>query len=244
MTLARAWLVLALSLVTLGLAHLGPVLAGEVSAADRSAAKQALISVLRSYQPGAAITDALKATVDDAAQALEATQDGPVNLSANPDVNGIWVTLFSSQGILGTVDVSFMTRTLPGGGTSGGKANIQSVSQELQPDQRFYRNMMVMTAGEKETPILYVATADLGIAADKADDLEVLFHTIAFVPGGAGVTLADVRDALSLGSETPLSINIPLSPQRKPSRSTVTYLDNDLRINRGKTYIAIMQKVQ
>lgn len=216
-------------------------------AADDSAvatAKQNLLSVLEGYKSGAPISDALKAAVDAAAEDLENTQSSGVNLNSNPDVKGIWVTLFSSQGILGTVDVSFMTRALPGGGKSGGTASIKSVSQELRPDSRFYRNMMVMTAGKDETPILYVATADLGIAADKSDDLEVLFHTIAFVPGGMDVSMPDVRAALALSEDTPLSIDIPLSLQRKASRSTVTYLDDNLRINRGKNYVAVMQKVQ
>lgn len=208
------------------------------------AAKQNLLNVLAQYKAGDPISARLKTSVDAAAKKLEATQPGLVDLNATKDVDGIWVNLFSTQGILGTVDVAFMTRTLPSGGKSGGSAKIASITQELRPGSRFYRNMMVMTAGEQETPILYVATADLGIAKDKTNDLEVLFHTIAFVPGGADVTLRDVRSALSLPADTPLSIDIPLTPNRKASRSTVTYLDDDLRINRGKNYVAILQKVQ
>ncbi|MEM7569981.1 MAG: PAP/fibrillin family protein [Pseudomonadota bacterium] len=226
------------------IASLQSAMADEASIPPQAqVAKDMLLTVLAQYQPGAPITGALKTSVDAAAKRLEATNTAPVNLNENEDVRGLWVNLFSSQGIMGDVDVAFMTRTLPGGGKPGGKAIIQSISQELVPEQRFYRNMMVMTAGEKKVPILYIATADLGIASDRSNDLEVLFHTIVFAPGGKGISNKDVRGALALDDTTPLSIDIPITDKRKASRSTVTYLDHDLRINRGKDYIAILRKV-
>lgn len=93
---------------------------GEVDAAQQ--AKSALLEVLAGYEPGAQISEALKVRVSDAAAALEQAAGGPPDLLANIEqVSGQWVNLFSSQGVVGEIDVSFMTRALPGGGHAGAR---------------------------------------------------------------------------------------------------------------------------
>ncbi len=215
-----------------------------LSASSMSTEKAALMKALESYTPGDPVGDELLERIDAAALALEKTV-APPDLSADPAaVDGLWVNLFSSQGVVGEIDLSFMTRALPGGGKKGGKARSLAVLQELHPDQRFYRNAMTMTAGEEETPVLYLATADLGISKTASNVLEVQFHTITFAPGRADVSLEALRQALDVSQDAPLTIRLPTNTGRPPSTSTVTYLDEDLRINRGKDYIAILRKVQ
>lgn len=216
-----------------------------VSIADESVqeAKARLLEVIGNYTPGGPVTEELTAAISAAVEELERAAGTP-NLIESPEMAaGHWRSLFSSQGIVGEIDVSFMTRALPGGGKKGGVAVSHEVLQELRPEEGFYRNMMVMTAGEDNVPLLHVATAKLGVAPDKPNDLTVQFRRIDFVPGRADVTLAQLRAALQLADDTPLTIELPLE-QSRTSRSTVTYLDDNLRINRGKTYIAILQKVQ
>ncbi|MEM9531090.1 MAG: PAP/fibrillin family protein [Pseudomonadota bacterium] len=203
-----------------------------------------LESALAAYTPGSAISDEVRDRIDAAAAALEATASVP-DLIANPDLaRGIWVNRFSSQGVVGEIDLQFMTRAMPGGGQPGRKAQSLTVIQELNPDQRFYRNMMTMTAGEDDIPFLYVATADLGVSEAEPNVLEVAFHTIAFVPGRADVTHDQLRSVLGVGENAPLSIVIPLDPARPPATSTVTYLDDRFRINRGKDYVAVLERVR
>ncbi|MEM8981503.1 MAG: PAP/fibrillin family protein [Pseudomonadota bacterium] len=233
-----SWKQLAIIVICAG-AHAATALAD-----NHADAKVDLLTALQAYEPGAPVTDSVLAAIDTAAAALEAAAEPP-DLAANPAAaKGIWINRFSSQGIVGEIDLMFMTRALPGGGKPGRKANSLTVVQELDPEKRFYRNLMTMTAGEPAIPLLYIATADLGVAATAPNVLEVAFHTIAFVPARADVTLADVRAALGVAAEAPLSIDVPQDPERPPSTSTVTYLDDDLRINRGKDYIAILQRVR
>ena len=104
--------------------------------------------------------------------------------------------------------------------------------------------MMVMSAGEDQTPLLHLATAELGIAEDQPNVLLVRFKRIEFVPASAEVDLPKLRSVLGLPADAHLAIDIPYDEKRPPSRSTVTYLDEDLRINRGKNYIAVLRKVQ
>ncbi|MEM1263075.1 MAG: PAP/fibrillin family protein [Pseudomonadota bacterium] len=230
------------ALVTMVIVGCG--LSSLVVADERLVAKSSLLDVLDAYEPGAPVTEAVLGAIDAAAAALEATAALP-DLAANPGAaKGIWINRFSSQGVVGEIDLMFMTRALPGGGKPGRKATSLTVLQELDPEKRFYRNMMTMTAGDPDVPFLYIATADLGVAKQAPNVLEVAFHTIAFVPTRADVTPNDVRSALGVADNAPLSINVPQDPSRPPSTSTVTYLDDDLRINRGKDYIAILQRVQ
>lgn len=216
---------------------------GEVDAVQ--GAKSALLEVLADYVPGSPIGEDLKERVNEAAAALEQAAAGPPDLLANMErVSGQWVNLFSSQGVVGEIDVSFMTRALPGGGHAGGKALSKVVLQELRPAENFYRNMMVMTAGEDDIPLLHVATAMMDIDREAPNFLQVRFKRIEFLPGRADVTLEQLRGSLGLPETTPLAVNVPVDPSKPAATSEVTYLDDDLRINRGKTYIAILQKVR
>ena len=208
-------------------------------------AKADLLATLADYAPATAPDPALTRRIDQAAAALEQAAGGPPDLRATPGpAGGLWLTLFSSQGIFGDIDLAFMTRALLGGGEEGGTARIEQVLQELRPADRFYRNTMVMSVGPDDVAALYFATADLGISATQPNDLEVSFRRIEFVPGRADVSTADLRMALRLPPTAPLAIDIPISPDMPASVSTVTYLDDDLRINRGKDYIAVMQKLR
>lgn len=206
--------------------------------------REALMQALEGYTPGAPVTEAITAPIDAAARALEASAPSP-DLAADPTAaDGFWVSLFSSQGIVGEVPVAFMTRALPGGGVEAGAATVTAVFQELRVAERFYRNTMLMTAGPDATPILYVADADVTVDAAAPQDLQVRFVRITFAPARAGDTLAEVRAALGLPDGAPLAAEIALTPERPASTSTVTYLDDDLRVNRGRGYVAVLRRVQ
>jgi hypothetical protein len=220
----------------------GSVTASETPA--RVQARAALLRALDDYRPGAAPDAAMVARIDAAAAALERTAAAPDLRDAAGLATGTWLTRFSSQGVFGDIDVAFMTRALPGGGAAGGKAHVEQVLQELDPAKRFYRNTMVLTVGADALPVLYFATADLGVSQAQPNDLEVSFKRIEFVAGRAGISQDALRRALGLADPTPLAIDVPAMPGRGPSVSTVTYLDGQLRINRGKDYIAVLEKVR
>lgn len=207
-------------------------------------ARAALLAALTEYEPGSTPTADITARIDAAAAALERTGPAPDLNARSEQLRGQWLTRFSSQGVFGDVDVSFMTRTLPGGGASGGKAHVEQVLQELQPAKGQYRNTLVLRVGPDNLPALYFATAELGISNARSNDLEVSFRRIEFVPARVDVTPAALRAALGLGAEVPLAIDLPAMPNRPPSLSTVTYLDDGLRINRGKDYIAVLEKLR
>jgi hypothetical protein len=210
----------------------------------KSEARAQLLQALEAYQPGSAPDADVTRSIDAAAAKLEQLV-GPPDLQADASAAaGQWLTLFSSQGIFGEIDLSFMTRAMPGGGAEGGTARIEQVVQELRPAQGFYRNMMVMQVGSQAVPALYIATADLSISATQSNLLEVRFRRIEFVPGSAAVSPAQLRSALKLAEGTPLALEIPLMQGAPASDSTVTYLDGNLRINRGKDYFAVMRRLQ
>jgi hypothetical protein len=221
---------------------LGGVASAETPA--RTEARAALLDALANYRPGAAPDAALVARIDSAAAALERTAATPDLRDAADLATGTWLTRFSSQGVFGEIDVAFMTRALPGGGAAGGKARVEQVLQELDPAKRFYRNTMVLNVGAEALPVLYFATADLGVSPTRPNDLEVSFKRIEFVAGRAGISQDALRRALGLADTTPLAIDVPAIPGRGPSVSSVTYLDEQLRINRGKDYIAVLEKVR
>ncbi len=208
-------------------------------------AKAALFEAIAAYAPGAPVTEEITASIDAAATVLEQAAGKPPQLSEMTDIlNGQWASLFSSQGIVGEIDMAFMTRAHPGGGVSGGTATSHMVLQELNPEMGFYRNLMVMSAGENDTALLHLATADLEFSKDHANVLLVRFKRIEFVPASAEVTLPELREVLGLPADAHLAIDIPYDAERPASTSTVTYLDEDLRVNRGRNYIAILRKVQ
>lgn len=207
-------------------------------------AKAALLAVIAQIQPGTPPDAATIAAVDRAATRLEATRSPP-DLAADPaQLDGVWTNLFSSQGIVGEIDVAFMTRSLPGGGQPGGKARVLNVLQELRVDERFYRNMMFLEAGPTQTPIFYSATADVTVAADRPADLAVRFKRFVFAPARADVDNDAVRRALALPAGAPLALEIPADKLPPASASTVSFVDGDIRINRGKDYVAVLRRVQ
>lgn len=210
----------------------------------QDAEREGLLEVLAEYEPGSAISEDMLARVDAAASALEKVA-GPVDLTANGELaDGLWVTRFSSQGLVGEMPVSFMTRTLPGGGAEGGTARVEGVWQELRLEDGFYRNTMLLSAGPQEVAVFYIATAKLAVSPEAPEDLQVAFREILFAPGHQSVSPPDVRAALALGDQVPLAITIPEEAAPPPSASKVTYLDGGLRINRGTNYIAVMEKVR
>ena len=222
-----------------------PVKTAAAGDADVEAARVALFEVLADYDPGSVINEALRERLDDAATRLEQAAGRVPDLKAETQqVTGQWQNLFSSQGIVGEIDLSFMTRALPGGGRQGGMARSLNVTQELRPADHFYRNMMVMSVGEEQLPMLYIATAGLDISPDAPNLLEVRFKRIEFLPARADVTLAQLREALLLPPDSPLAIDVPVDRSRPGATSAVVYLDNDIRINRGKDYFAILRKIR
>ncbi|WP_416908593.1 MAG: PAP/fibrillin family protein [Polymorphobacter sp.] len=200
-----------------------------------------LLIILSGIDPTRPLADDVKARIEAAIAATEASAPAP-DFGATPAAaDGVWTTLYSSQGIFGDVPVSFMTRAMPGGGADGGTARVRQVWQEIDMGRGFYRNSMLLEAGPAATPIHYLATADVAPAPERPNGFGVAFRQMVFAPGAPGVDNAQVRAALALSAETPLSITVP-SPQ--PAPATVTYLDDDLRINRGKDYVAAMQRVR
>ncbi len=207
-------------------------------------ARAQLLTVLAAEPPAAVPDAATTARISAAADELERLAGTPDLRAQGARLDGVWLTRFSSQGVFGEIDVAFMTRALPGGGAPGGKARVLQVLQELQPSKGFYRNTLVLEVGAERVPVLYFATAELSISAQRPNDLEVSFRRIEFVPGRADVSIEQVRSALALAPATPLAIDVPAHPARPASVSTVTYLDESLRINRGKDYVAVLEKLR
>lgn len=197
-------------------------------AADVDDAKAALIKVLSEYTLGDPITKDITASIDAAAIALEqAAGDTPKLTEMTKILTGQWESVFSSQAA-----------------HPGSKTTAHIVLQELNPEKDFYRDMTVMSAGENKTPLLHIATADLGLAKDLPNVLEVRFHRVEFVPARADVSMKHLRTVLGLPEDARLSVDISDDSNRPVSRLTVTFVDEDLRINRGNDYIAVFRKIQ
>jgi hypothetical protein len=210
---------------------------------DTDAAKAALLQALASYAPGDPPSEAMTREIDIAAARLEALA-GPPDLQADASLaDGLWLTLFSSQGVFGEVDLSFMTRALPGGGVNAGSGRIVQVLQELRPAIGMYRNTAFLEVGEDKLPAVHFATAELGISAERSNDITVRFRRIEFAPTSATVSPDALRAALGLPADAPLVHKIPVMEDVPPSTSTVTFLDEELRINRGKDYIAVLRRL-
>jgi hypothetical protein len=203
--------------------------------------KAALLAVLAGVNPAAPVADDLKARIEAAVAAVEASAPVPDFGVTPAAADGVWTTLYSSQGIFGAVPVSFMTRAMPGGGADGGTAEVVQVWQEIDMGRGFYRNSMALRAGPGKVPILYLATADVAPTKDRPNGFDVAFREMVFAPGVPEVSNADVRAALALGTEVPLAIRVP-APVAAPA--TVTFLDEDLRINRGANYVAVLRRVR
>ena len=201
------------------------------------------MQALAAYQPGEPPTEEITAKIDAAAARLEALA-GPPDLQADASLaDGLWLTLVSSQGVFGDVDLAFMTRALPGGGVEAGSGRIVQVLQELRPSLGMYRNTAFLEVGDDALPAVHFATADLGVSSAQANVITVRFRRIEFAPTSAVVSPDALRAALGLPDDAPLVHEIPVMDGVPPSTSTVTYLDEELRINRGKDYIAVLRRL-
>ena len=78
-------------------------------AASVDDARAALLDAIAAYTPGAPVTDEITASIDAAAKALEEAAGQPPKLAEMKDIlTGQWASLFSSQGIVGEIDMAFM----------------------------------------------------------------------------------------------------------------------------------------
>jgi hypothetical protein len=217
-----------------------PVLA---DANEIDAARAELMGALAEYQPAEPPTEEIISRIDAAAARLEALA-GPPDLRAEASLaDGLWLTLFSSQGVFGEVDLAFMTRALPDGGVDAGSGRIVQVLQELRPSIGLYRNTAFLEVGDDALPAVHFATADLGVSAEQPNVITVRFRRIEFAPTSATISPDALRAALGLPAGAPLVHEIPVMDGVPPSTSTVTYLDKELRINRGKDYIAVLRRL-
>jgi hypothetical protein len=213
---------------------------GAAVAADStavSAAKRALVAAVASYTPGTAVTPALDAQVKALAASLESAAGAKPDLVSNPElVHGIWVCTFDSRDLLHVAGMKIMT----GGRYPDAKIPARATVQELAPSRGFYRNTVMLAAGADAIPVNYEATAELSIDSTARNVFRVKFTQLAFVPGDARYDAAAVRTALGLPADAPLVMQVPAGPA---SPSEVTYVDADLRINRGKDYISVLRRL-
>ena len=231
---ASPWHALALFLV------IGWTPAHSADEATPDALKAALLDVVAEYEPGTPVTPEMDAKVSEAARALEEAA-GAVDLKAQADVlDGLWLSLYDTRNLHYQVDLKFMS----GGIFPEKMVPVRMTTQELRPGEGFYRNTMIMEAGDESVPFHYIATADFGVNADEANVVDVSFETFEFVPSDARYSTEDLRAALGLTADTPLVLNMPAGIP--PANSTVTYMDDDLRVNRGTTtpYVAINKKLK
>lgn len=199
-------------------------------------AKLALLDVIGGYQPGTAVTAALDAAVKAAGLALE-TEFGPPDLIAYPElVDGIWLCLFDSRDLLHQANFAAMTA----GAMPAQMVPVLTTFQELHPAQNFYRNTMVMRAGSDGLLFNYISNAHFVVNADAPNVFQVSFTTTAMVPADARISPQALKAALNMSETMPLSFG---GPPRGPFPSIVTFCDDDLRINRGDTYISVLRRL-
>jgi hypothetical protein len=198
--------------------------------------KQALLDVIARYEPGTAVTPDLDEAVKAAALLLENQTPVP-DLVANPAlVDGVWLCVFDSRDLLYQANLAVMTA----GMLPAQMIPILTTFQELRPAFNFYRNTMVMRAGPEALLFNYISTAEFVVTPDAPNVFQVSFTTTSMVPADASISPDDLRDALGMAPNTLLSFG---GPPRGPFPSIVTYADNDLRINRGDTYISVLRRL-
>lgn len=208
--------------------------------ATLEALKAQLLDVVAEYEPGTPVTPEMDAKVSDAARSLEEAV-GTIDLNAQAKtLDGMWLSLYDTRNLQYQVDLKFMS----GGIFPEKMVPVRMTTQELRPEEGFYRNTMIMEAGDAKVSFHYIATAEFGVNADIANVVDVSFQTFEFVPSDAHYSTEDLRAALGLTQDTPLVLTMPAGIP--PANSTVTYLDNDLRINRGTTtpYVSVNRKLQ
>ena len=199
-------------------------------AADKAVvkAKAELFEALANYTLGDTITTEITESIDAAVVKLEQAAGEPPKLTDMTEIlTGQWASLFSSQ-----------TWGNHGGGDS--RLTTQMALQELNLEKSFYRNMKIMNAGE--IPLLHISTAELSLAKDVPNVFELWFNHVEFVPARADVDLKELRSVLGLSEDAKLAVYMPSDAQTK-SRSTVTFVDKDLRINRGKDSLEVLRKI-
>jgi hypothetical protein len=204
-----------------------------------SDAKAKLLAAIARYTPGTAVTPDVDDAVKAAGADLEALAGVP-NVVANPSlVDGQWRCLFDSRNLLHTVSRAMMTN----GAAADAPVSALQTTQELRPAEKLYRNMVFLAAGPERLPVLYVSSGVLGFDPSMPNMFQISFVGQDFIAGDARMSGADVRAALGLPDDFALSSRFPA---RGPFPSEVSYVDEDLRINRGKLgnpYIAVLQRI-
>jgi hypothetical protein len=235
MTMSRwRWNALALPLILVWApAH-------SADAAALAELKSQLYAIVAEYEPGTPVTPEMDAKVSEAAKALEEAAGVPDLNAQATTLDGTWLNIYDTRNLAYQVNLKFMS----GGVFPDTLVPVRMTTQELRPSAGFYRNTMIMEAGAEKVPFHYIATAGLGVNADKANVVDVSFKSFEFVPSDARYSGDDLRAALQLEPDTPLVLTMPEGGP--PSNSIVTYLDDELRINRGATtpYIAVMKKLK
>jgi hypothetical protein len=201
-----------------------------------SDAKTALLAEIARYVPGTAVTSDLDEAVKAKALILE-TQSGPPDLVAEPAlVDGVWLCIFDSRDLLHQANFAVMTA----GALPAQMVPVLTTFQELRPAFNFYRNTMIMRAGEAGLLFSYISTAHFEIAREAPNVFQVSFTTTSMIPADASISPANLKAALGMPEAMPLSFG---GPPRGPFPSIVSYCDADLRINRGDTYISVLQRL-
>lgn len=201
-----------------------------------AALKAALLDVVRRYRPGAPVDTEHDAEVKAAAALLEADAGPPDLVEAPHLVDGVWLCLFDSRDLLHAADMARMTV----GALPSQRVPIRTTFQELRPALGFYRNTMVMEAGPERLPFNYISTAQFEIRPEARNVFQVSFTSTSFVPADARVTPEALRTALGMPAAMPLSWT---QAPRGPFPSIVTYADEALRLNRGDSYISVLQRL-
>jgi hypothetical protein len=201
-----------------------------------SDAKAALLDEIARYVAGTPVTPALDDAVKAAALNLE-TQRGPPDLYGDPSlVDGVWLCIFDSRDLLHQANFAVMTA----GALPAQMVPVLTTFQELRPAFNFYRNTMIMRAGEAGHLFSYISTAHFEIAREAPNVFQVSFTTTNMIPADASISPDDLKAALGMPDAMQLSFG---GPPRGPFPSIVSYCDADLRINRGDTYISVLQRL-
>ena len=209
-------------------------------APDLGELKSQLLLTVAEYEPGTPVTPEIDAKISAAAKALEDAAGLP-NLSENVEqLDGTWLSLYDTRNLAYQVNLKFMS----GGLYPDTMTPVRMTTQEWRPAEGFYRNIMFMEAGDDKVPFIYTATAGLSISDKEQNLVDVAFQTFEFIPSDARYSADDLRSALGIEPSTPLVVKMP---EGVPASNThVTYLDEDIRINRGTVtpYIAVLKRLK
>ena len=197
-----------------------------------------VLALVAEYRPGTPVDPALDARVRSAVDALERAAGAPPDVAANPaSVDGVWLCVYDTRDLLHVAGMRIMS----GGRYPDAKIPARTTIQELRPAQGWYRNTVVLAAGPQQIPVNYEATAKLSLDPAAPNVFRVQFERLAFVPADARHDAAAVRAALGLPADAPLVIDVPPGPA---SPSTVVYVDDAVRINRGKAYVSVLKRLR